>query len=365
MNNVNRLLHISYVFVIILFLMSNCSATAQNSEISFTGQVVWKDIEGGFFGIITLDGTEYLPLNLPKNYNVDGVTVDIIGTITPDVMTMQMWGVPLEIQTIKPVNGENPFIQSWYAPGGNQTFYENETMAEHLIMASSGLQNGLDAIDGKVSSIAKNLTLNGIEGENFKDILHQGLDIPGVYEITCMDKTGRITAIVPENYERFVGTNVSDQDLNSRLLSYPAPGMSGYFRTIEGKDAVIVSYPVFSADKKLAGSVSALFDPDNVTEIYSLPSLNGTNYDLMVAQPDGKILYDGRPDMDGQDTWNDSMFTEFPDHLSWAAHYQNAKAGIDQYSYYRSNSEDIAKTDVIWTTVALHGTPWRIFILNR
>ncbi|PKL59654.1 MAG: hypothetical protein CVV33_06715, partial [Methanomicrobiales archaeon HGW-Methanomicrobiales-4] len=316
MDNSSRPIYICLGALIFLLMMSNCSAVPQNSEISFTGQVVWMDIEGGFYGIITPDGLEYLPLNLPESYNVDGVTVDIVGTVPSDVMTIHMWGEPIEIQSINPVQAENPFIQPWYSPR-KQSYYEKETMAEYLIMTASGLQTGLDVIDRQVSSIAKNISEMGIEEKNLKSMLLQGLDIPGVYEVTFLDKTGRLTAIVPEQYEHFVGEDVSGQDLNARLLSYPAPGMSEYFTTVEGMDAVIVAYPVFSADKKIAGYLAALFDPANLTEIYSVPYLNRTNYDLMVAEPDGTILYDGHPGMNGQKTWNNSKFAEFPDLLTW------------------------------------------------
>jgi hypothetical protein len=364
MGNINRL-NICAGLVFFLIFVANCSGATQNSEISFIGQVKWQDIEGGFYGIITFDGTKYLPLNLPESYKVDGVTVDIIGTVPTDVMTIQMWGESIKIKSISPVNENNPFIQPWYTPDGNQSYYENETMAEHLTMASSGLQSGLDMIDNQVSSIAKNLTRDGIEEKKLKSILLQGLEIPGVRQVSFMDKTGKITSIIPEKYDSFEGEDVSGQDFTSGLLSYPVPGMSEYFTMNEGMDAVIVSYPVFSADKKVLGYVEALFDPGNLTEVYALPLMKGTKFDLMVSQPDGKILYDTHPDMNGQEIWNNTIFNKFPDLLSWAAHYQNANGGIDQYSYYRGSSDEIAKTDVIWTTVGLHGTPWRIFILSR
>jgi len=364
MNNIHRL-NICTGLVFFLIFVANCSGATPNSDISFTGQVKWQDIEGGFYGIITHDGTKYLPLNLPESYNTDGVTVYVVGTIPTDVMTIQMWGEPIKITSINPVNENNPFIQPWYTPDDSQLNYENDSMAEHLAMAASGLQNGLDVIDNQVSSIARNLTRNGVEEKKLKSILLQGLEIPGVRQVSFMDKTGRITTIIPEKYDSYEGEDVSGQHFTSNLLSYPVPGMSGYFTMNEGMDAVILSYPVFSADKKVSGYVEALFDPGNLTEVYALPFMNGTKFDLMVSQPDGKILYDAHPDMNGQEIWNNTMFNKFPDLLSWAAHYQNANGGIDQYSYYRGNSDEIAKTNVIWTTVGLHGTPWRIFILNR
>jgi hypothetical protein len=365
MKTLDRHTNIYAGLLIFLMIIGNCTALNQNSDISFIGQVTWQEIEGGFYGIVTPDGTAYLPMNLPDRYQVDGVTVKIIGTIPSDVMTLHMWGEPVEILSINPVNRENPYTQPWYAPDTNPPYYENNIQAEYLVMAASALQTNLETIDEKLREIAQNLTESGTQPENIKDNLHKGLDIPGLYEVIWMDNTGKLVMIVPEDFEAYEGEDVSKQDLNSRILAYPIPGMSEYFTTIEGKDAIILAYPVFTSDMEVAGYITALFDPVNLIEKSALPSLNGTNYELMVAQPNGKILYDRHSDMNGQETWNNSIFDDFPDLLHWATHYQNAKAGIDQYSYYRENSEEIVKTDVIWTTVSLHGTPWRVFILSR
>lgn len=365
MKNAGRLYILFLGLIIVLTIAGYCSATPISPELSLTGQVTWQDLEGGFYGIITPDGTRYLPVNLVEEYQYDGVTVDITGTDAPDVVTMQMWGEPITILSISPVNKENPFVQPWYAPESNLSISMSEDQAEHLVMAASGLQTGLDTIDRKVAAIAQNLTKTGKGREELDLKLQEGLDEPGALFLTYLDTTGKVTAIVPKTYERFRGEDVSGQDFTKDRLSYPAPVMSEYFRLNEGMDAVILSYPVFSEDKKVEGYVSAIIDPANLTEIYSLPFLDDTGYDLMVTEPDGTILYDGHPDMNGQELWNNPIFAEFPDLHSWAAHFQNAQAGIDQYTYYRSNSEDIATTDAIWTTVGLHNTPWRISVLQR
>jgi len=365
MKKPGKFFSISAGFILLLIITGSCSGASQNVDISFTGQVTWQDIEGGFYGIITPEGTEYLPFNLPDNYQVDGVTVDIIGTVTQDVMTMHMWGEPIEIQSIKTANAENPFLKPWYSPALNLPLPGDKTQAEILIMAASGMQHGLDTIERQVSSIARNLTKNGIEGDNIKNMLQKGLEIPGVHELVFLSETGKLAVIVPEKYEHFAGEDVSGQNFNSQILSYPASGMSEYFATVEGLNAVMVSYPVFTAEKKVAGYVSALFDPRNLTEIYSLPFLNGTKFDLMVAQPDGRILYDANPETNGQEMWNSSTIDKSPDLLSCAAHFQNAQAGTCKYTSYKNNSDENQKTDAMWTTVGLHETPWRIFVLSR
>ncbi len=365
MNNYYKMHAISGVILTVLVLFCSCSAsTPLNPVISCTGQVVREDIEGEFFGIVTPDGTRYLPLNLHENYQFDGVTVNITATGAPDVITSRMWGEPITILSIQLVNNKNPFVQPWYAPERNQSVNISEDQAEHLLMTASGLQAGLDAIDRRLAGIAKNLTKNGLREKELDWQLEEGLEKPGVLFLTYMDTAGTITSIVPDRYEKFEGENVSGQDFTKDRLSYPAQVMSEYFRLVEGMDAVILSYPVFSADKKAAGYISAVIDPANLTETYALPFLDGTEYDLMIAEPDGTILYNADPKLSGQEIWDNPELSRDYGFHSWMVHFQNAMAGIDHYSGYKTESGSVATTKVTWTTVGLHDTPWRIFLIS-
>lgn len=64
-----------------------------------SGVVTYIDLEGGFYGIIAEDGTQYLPLNLDEAFEVDGLAVSFEAE-PQDVATIQMWGQPVEIIAI-------------------------------------------------------------------------------------------------------------------------------------------------------------------------------------------------------------------------------------------------------------------------
>lgn len=69
-----------------------------------TGTVVYNDFEGGFYGIVTDDGTQYLPLNLPDTFAEDNLTVTFSGIPREDVSTIQQWGTPLALTEISSEN---------------------------------------------------------------------------------------------------------------------------------------------------------------------------------------------------------------------------------------------------------------------
>jgi hypothetical protein len=84
-------------------IVSNNNEPVQHDEglISAVGTVKFIEIEGGFFGIIADTGDKYKPLNLPKDFQRDGVRVRFDGEINSDIMGIHMWGKSIEITNIK------------------------------------------------------------------------------------------------------------------------------------------------------------------------------------------------------------------------------------------------------------------------
>jgi hypothetical protein len=105
----NKLFFIT-VFLLMVALVLSCSKLVSNNDehvqhdeklISAMGTVTFIEIEGGFFGIIADNGDKYRPLNLPKDFQKDGVRVRFEGKINSDIMGVYMWGEAIEIKNIK------------------------------------------------------------------------------------------------------------------------------------------------------------------------------------------------------------------------------------------------------------------------
>ena len=69
--------------------------------ISETGTVKYVDLEGGFYGIVGDDGTYYDPINLEKEFKLDGLRIYYKAKIYEDVFNAHMWGTPIEIIEIE------------------------------------------------------------------------------------------------------------------------------------------------------------------------------------------------------------------------------------------------------------------------
>lgn len=71
----------------------------------FEATVRYIDLEGGFWGLISADGSRYLPVKLEEKYRKDGLNVSVKARILEDRADFRMWGSQVEILEIKAIRG--------------------------------------------------------------------------------------------------------------------------------------------------------------------------------------------------------------------------------------------------------------------
>ncbi|WP_319580457.1 cache domain-containing protein [uncultured Methanospirillum sp.] len=357
----------AFLSVLTMMLFFSC-VSAQSSDTTgsfeFTGTVVHQDLEGGFFGIITDTGDTLLPTNLPGQYEVDGLRIS--GTATPqtDMVSANMWGTLVSVEDVSPLNGGGKDELAWYQAVSTEKTAPDDQIFRVLGRVAADLQKRLDTIDGQLADVAANMSGKEYSKENQTILLSSLVESTagnqtGVYESSILDKSGHIIAVYPDAYMPSIGTDLSRQPHIARVLSYPAPGMSTYLKTIEGKDAVIITYPVLSKQKAVTSYVSSLVSPSVLISPDTMEYLKESGYSLMVEQPEGTILSESESDQVGRSAWNDPEFNASPSLLKTAVHLQNARAGYDTYSGLKNQEVQVA-----WTTVTLHGIPWRVAVMN-
>jgi inhibitor of cysteine peptidase len=75
----------------------------ESELINTTGTVTYNELEGGFFGIVGIDDTNYDPINLPEEFSIDGTEVRFTAYSRDDMMSFHMWGQIIELRTISPI----------------------------------------------------------------------------------------------------------------------------------------------------------------------------------------------------------------------------------------------------------------------
>ncbi len=100
--------HKKSIFIIFLFLIVtiNSIPLIQSQEpideeiITIFGRVVYVDLEGGFYGILSNLDEQYDPINLPIEYQQNGIPVYVVARIRDDLGSIHMWGIIIEILQI-------------------------------------------------------------------------------------------------------------------------------------------------------------------------------------------------------------------------------------------------------------------------
>jgi hypothetical protein len=92
------------------FILSSCEGlvpTTSNNNTTLTqsvatgGRVVYREENGGFFGILADDGRQYEPSNLDLSYHVEGLRVKFSGSRDTTVLGRHQWGNPVEIAKVE------------------------------------------------------------------------------------------------------------------------------------------------------------------------------------------------------------------------------------------------------------------------
>ncbi len=67
------------------------------------GVIKYIELGPGFFGIVTEDGTELMPINLPEQLKYEGRKVEVTATDVPDGASVFMWGKVVKITGFKTI----------------------------------------------------------------------------------------------------------------------------------------------------------------------------------------------------------------------------------------------------------------------
>ena len=98
--NIDIMKIIPILFILIIFTFLNFCGCTEN-YITGEGSIIFNDFEGGFFGIIADDGEKYDPINLPKEFEIDGIRVKFKLNILENQSSIHMWGIIVEIIEIQ------------------------------------------------------------------------------------------------------------------------------------------------------------------------------------------------------------------------------------------------------------------------
>jgi basic membrane protein A and related proteins len=246
---------------------------------------------------------------------------------------------------------------------GHRTLFSRQEVQELLSRLQLEITTALNKLDGDIQQSAAALFGRDLKGEIARDVL-KGLYRANPYIIDCetVSNAGIMVAVEPPAQRASEGADISMQDHMVKLFKTRQPVMSGSFRSVEGPQAVVIHYPIFSADHWFSGSVAALFAPEYLLAGIIGPVASNLPVDIFLMQIDGLIIYDVDTKQIGRNVFTDPLYRPFPDVIAFARKMAAGREGEGAYSFYQKGMDaPVAKT-AYWQTVVLHGTPWRLAI---
>ena len=111
------------------------------------------------------------------------------------------------------------------------------------------------------------------------------------------------------------------------------------------------------------GFTSIVFRPEVLIGEIAGPAADGTPYQVMVVQTDGRVIYDTDPAQIGRMMFEDPLYTDHPDLLDTAQRVVSERYGTATYKFAADGGETVQK-EITWTTAGLHGTEWRVAVIR-
>lgn len=239
-------------------------------------------------------------------------------------------------------------------------------MQQALGDVTARVQSALDGLDFTISDSAGALGTTGLSGPAADAVLAKAAaSHPAVMNVITYDPDGIVRAAEPGDAKVLVGQNLIGYAIVQKAVTEREPLMSELLLLAEGGDGVVIAHPVFSMDKKFAGVISMAFSPDALVRPIAESAASQTPYSFMVAQPGGRVLYDPDPEEVGRETFNETLYAEFPEILELARNYAAQRTGYDTYSFHRTGSGEVVSKETFWDSVQLHGTEWRVLVIGE
>ncbi|HEY3276334.1 MAG TPA: nuclear transport factor 2 family protein [Syntrophorhabdaceae bacterium] len=224
------------------------------------------------------------------------------------------------------------------------------------------LSTVLNLMDAELGDTASRLSKTGISGDEARKMI-EGLCKKSAYAVDCaaIDGKGKMVIVEPQGYRKFEGADISGQEHMKRLHATGKPVFSPVFLSVEGFAAVDLEYPVFSQKNELLGSASILLNPETVfSKAVADEMKKAPSFEIWAMQTDGRVLYDRNRKRTGTVLFKDDLYKPYSEFLSLAERIAKEKEGHGFYRFSTGDTDKAVTQEAFWTTVALHGTEWRL-----
>ncbi|MFP3912245.1 MAG: PDC sensor domain-containing protein [Desulfobacteraceae bacterium] len=218
----------------------------------------------------------------------------------------------------------------------------------------------LHEMDESLKAAKAELSATGIQGKEARAVLQKLYKAnPYAFDCATIDPDGIIVDVAPQEMSFILGADISHQEQIKRLLKTHEPVMSTAINTVEGFVAFDLEHPVLDPKGRFIGSVSVLTKPDFFGSVIG-PTVARFPVEMWMLQKDGRIIYDINPEEIGRNLFTDRLYADYPSLITVGRKMAGTAKGRGHYVFLHKNLQKEVRKEVIWTTVALHKTEFRL-----
>ncbi len=245
----------------------------------------------------------------------------------------------------------------------NQLLTTRTEMVSALTQVQVQVDMELQKIGCSVTYACEQLSILGLRSDQARQVLDAlAANSTYIVDASTVDLSNTFVTVVPDAYQQFEGTYIGEQYLNTIPASPIRPYMSRVIALVEGFDGVVISAPIFNATDVLVGSISVVIDYNGLLNQTVADAVEGTSFTAWALQPNGLVIYDMNPDMQGVNLFTDPTYTSIVQMQTMVHQMANEIAGY--IAYQDGQAGQLVSKEAYWATVGPYGTEWRVIIVN-
>lgn len=235
-----------------------------------------------------------------------------------------------------------------------------------LFEIAKNLSQHLNVLDDSLEAAAKKTGEAGPNNDKLRMILSDLCKSnPDSVDCTFVGITGIMKVVEPAKYKSFEGADISKQEQIVRLHKTKKPVMSKLFLSVEKIWSIDVEYPVFSKDRKLQGSISILFEPEKLVGTVLNPYIKKTPHRYLIVQNNGICVFDSKKKLLGKDLKKEADPKKYPQLAIAVKDITKDRDGRGIYNVIVQDVGPDTDENVLWTTIELYETEWRIVLIRH
>lgn len=228
------------------------------------------------------------------------------------------------------------------------------------------IEQSLKIIDADLSKTARTIGKD-VRGPMVKRQALSELCAGKTYAVDCVfiNARGIMETVEPQKYSKKEGTDISRQELVSRMHKDQKPVLSQIFTAAEGLQGVVFQHPVFDAGKKFAGSVSLFIMPEVLIREAIKDVKIETGMGVTVVEPSGANVFSTEPEQIRQNVLTSPQYKGYERLRDMGRRILAEKEGTATYHYIKPGTDMVVKKSAIWKNISFYDNYWRVVITTE